>query len=236
MVLKGKNAFISGATGGIGKSIAVALAKVGCNLFLTGRNQNKLKNIVSELSLYDVDIQYKSGNLDSKGDIYSITNCSIGSFNTIDIVINSAGVFPNISLFDIQDDDYNQAININFRSAFIFTREFSKGMVKQKWGRILNIGSSSAYSGFGGTSLYCASKHALLGFSRSIHDELKKYNVRVYCISPSSTQSNMGLATKGQDYSTFLDPNDVAKYVLFVMSFDSNIISEEILLKRMIVQ
>jgi len=72
--------------------------------------------------------------------------------------------------------------------------------------------------------------------SRSIHDELKQYNVRTFCISPSSTQSKMGLATKDQDYSTFLDPNDVAKYVIFAISHDSNIVSEEIFLKRMIIQ
>jgi short-subunit dehydrogenase len=84
--------------------------------------------------------------------------------------------------------------------------------------------------------MYCATKHALLGFSRAIHDELKEHNVRTLCISPSSTQSKMGLATKGQDYSTFLDPSDVAEYVVFAISFDSNIVSEEIFLKRMIVQ
>ena len=137
---------------------------------------------------------------------------------------------------EIQDKDYDDVMDINFRSAFIFMREFARDMVKGKWGRIVNVGSSSSYFGHGETSLYCASKHALLGLSRSIHDELKQYNVRTFCISPSSTQSKMGLATKDQDYSTFLDPNDVAKYVIFAISHDSNIVSEEIFLKRMIIQ
>jgi len=139
-------------------------------------------------------------------------------------------------LFEINDELYLETLNVNFRSAFLFTREFSKGMVKQKWGRIVNIGSSSAYSGFGGTSMYCASKHALLGFSRAIHDELKQYNVRSYYVSPSSTQSKMGLETKGQDYTTFLEPTDIAKYVVFSISFNSNIMTEEIFLKRMVIR
>ena len=114
--------------------------------------------------------------------------------------------------------------------------EYLKEMVSNEWGRMVNMGSSSAYSGFGGTSLYCATKHALLGFSRAIHDELKKFNVRSYYISPSSTQSKMGMTTKGQDYETFLHPSDIAKYVVFSISFDSNIISEEIFLKRMLIK
>ena len=129
-----------------------------------------------------------------------------------------------------------QTFNINYRSAFIFSREFSKEMVSNEWGRIVNIGSSSSYVGFKETTVYCSTKHALLGMSKAIHDELKKFNVRTLCISPSSTQSQMGLATKGQDYSTFLDPDDVAKYVVFAISFDSNIVSEEIFLKRMIIR
>ena len=139
-------------------------------------------------------------------------------------------------MFETDDASYSDILDVNFRSTFLFTREFAKDMVNQRWGRVVNIGSSSSYSGFGGTSMYCASKHALLGFSRAIHDELKKYNVRTYCVSPSSTQSKMGLATKDQDYTTFLDPVDVAKYVLFIISFDSNIVSEEIFLKRMLVR
>ena len=234
--LKGKCAFVSGATGGIGKAIAIALAKEGCDLFLTSTSNSSLQQVVNSLSKYHVRIEACGGDLSDEKEIYNIIKCAKENFKGIDILINSAGIFPNEDLFTIDDKAYSKVMNINFRSAFVFTREFSKYMTKKEWGRIVNIGSSSAYAGFGETSLYCATKHALLGFSRAIHDELKQFNVRSYYISPSSTQSKMGLATKGQDYSTFLEPVDVAKYVVFAISFDSNIISEEILLKRMIVR
>jgi len=234
--LKGKCAFVSGATGGIGKAIAIALAKEGCDLFLTSTANSSLQQVVNSLRKYHVRIEACSGDLSDEKEIYNIIKCAKENFKSIDILINSAGIFPNEDLFTIDDKAYSKVMNINFRSAFVFTREFSKHMTKKEWGRIVNIGSSSAYTGFGGSSLYCATKHALLGFSRAIHDELKQFNVRSYYISPSSTQSKMGLATKGQDYSTFLEPVDVAKYVVFAISFDSNIISEEILLKRMIVR
>ena len=235
-ILKDKTAFISGATGGVGRAIAISLAKCGCNLFLTATDGKKLKYLAEEMSLYGVSIYHHVADLTNKNHLYSVVKKAKESCDSIDIVINSAGVFPDIDLFDIHDDDYTDAMDINFRSAFMFTREFAKDMVDSKWGRIVNIGSSSAYNGFGGTSLYCASKHALLGFSRSIHDELKQYNVRTFCISPSSTQSKMGLATKNQDYSTFIDPSDIAKYVVFIISFDGNLVSEEVSLKRMIVK
>ena len=232
--LKGKCAFVSGATGGIGKAIAVTLAKVGCDLFLTSTTDSSLQLIVDTCKEYDVRVEACSGDLSNEKDIYNIIKRAKENFKGIDILVNSAGIFPNESLSAIDDKSYSKVMDINFRSAFIFTREFSKYMSKKEWGRIVNIGSSSAYTGFGGTSLYCATKHALLGFSRAIHDELKRFNVRSYYISPSSTQSKMGVATKGQDYSTFLDPDDIAKYVVFTISFNGNAVSEEIFLKRMI--
>jgi fengycin family lipopeptide synthetase B len=234
--LEGKNAFISGATGAIGKSIALALANCGCNLFLTGNNEERLKNVASLFVNYDIKIFSCSGDLSSKADVYKVIDSANKSFDNIDIVINSAGVFPNAGLFESTDEMLEKTFNINYRSAFIFSREFSKNMVSKGWGRIVNIGSSSSYVGFKETTVYCSTKHALLGMSKAIHDELKQFNVRTLCISPSSTQSQMGLATKGQDYSTFLDSDDVAKYVVFAISFDSNIIAEEIFLKRMIIR
>lgn len=235
-ILQGKNAFISGATGGIGKSIAHALADEGCNLFLTSTNQNDLQIVIDSLSNRNVKVSGFSGDLNVKEDVYSIIKAAKTKFKSIDVLINSAGIFPNFSLFDSDDDEFEKTFNINFRSAFMLTREFAKEMVANEWGRIVNIGSSSAYAGFRETSMYCSSKHALLGFSRAVHDELKSSNVRTYSVSPSSTQSKMGKATKGQDYTTFLEPDDIAKYVVFVISFNSNIMSEEIFLKRMIVK
>jgi 3-oxoacyl-[acyl-carrier protein] reductase len=234
--LQGKNAFISGATGGIGKSIALALADSGCNLFLTASNEERLEDVTNLFSGRDIKVSSCLGDLTSKEDVYNIIGRAKKTFGNIDIVINSAGVFPNYSLFESDDEALEKTFNINYRSAYIFIREFAKNMVANEWGRIVNIGSSSAYSGFKETSMYCSTKHAMLGLSRSIHDELKQFNVRTICVSPSSTKSQIGLDTKGQDYSTFLEPDDVAKYVVFAISFDSNIVSEEIFLKRMIVR
>jgi 3-oxoacyl-[acyl-carrier protein] reductase len=234
-ILSKKNAFISGATGAIGKSIAIHLAKEGCNIFITSTNKGSLQELEVILNKYNVRVSLYPGDLNNKDEVEDIIKAAKKN-GCIDILINCAGVFPNISVFKLSDEDFDSTFNVNLRSAFMFTRAFAENMVEKSWGRIVNIGSSSSYYGYRGTSVYCSSKHALLGFSRSVHDELKEYNVRSYCISPSSTQSNIGLSTKGQDYSTFLDSDDVAKYVIFAISFNSNIISEELQLKRMVIR
>ena len=111
-------------------------------------------------------------------------------------------------------------------------------MIKNKWGRIINIASSSAYGGSPMTSVYCASKHALLGFSRSLYKELKGDNVRVICVSPGSIKTEMGRKVEelGQDFDTFMEPDELAEYIVYSSSLDGNMISEEIRLNRVFIQ
>ena len=135
-------------------------------------------------------------------------------------------------------EEYEQCININVTAPFVLIKELSKSMIDKSWGRIINIASSSAYAGGATTSAYCASKHALLGLSRSLHKELKEHNIRVICVSPGSIKTEMGRKVEklGQDFDTFMEPKEVAEYVVFNSSFDGNLVSEELRLNRMFVQ
>ena len=112
----------------------------------------------------------------------------------------------------------------------------SRQMADRRWGRIINIGSSSAYAGFKNTAIYCASKHALLGLTRSLHDELRHRNVRCFCISPGSIKTEMGRSVTGQDLETFLDPQEIAEFVVHVASYDCSMITDEIRLNRMVIR
>jgi len=148
-------------------------------------------------------------------------------------LINTPGSFLIKSIEKTSIEEFDEIFKINVRAPFIFSKEFSKDMKKSKWGRIVNIGSSSAYNGFKNSIVYCSSKHALLGFSRALFSELKENNIRVYSISPGSTQTKMGRLSKNQKFETFLKPEEIAEYVEFVISFDKQLISEEIRLNRM---
>ena len=227
-----KNCLIVGASGGIGNAITKKLAEQNYNLFLIGKNKNKLLKLKKEIKKDGIIVEIESVDLTNKKQINKSIKKIRKTFGKIDILINTSGIFLIKSIDKTTIEEFEESFNINVRAPFIFSKEFSKDMKKSKWGRIVNIGSSSAYNGFKNSTAYCSSKHALLGFSRALFSELKDNNVRVYSISPGSTQTEMGKLSKDQDFETFLKPKEIADYVAFVISFDKQLISEEIRLNR----
>lgn len=234
--LKNKNCLITGATGGIGKHIVNLLIEQECNVFLTSKNNSRLKNFCKSLKTKNSKINYFAADLNDSSQITKLIKKVKNSFTSTDILINCAGIFQIKSIDKCTEKDFDQIFNVNIKTPFLLSKEFSKGMKKKKWGRIVNLGSSSSYSGFKNGTLYCSSKHGILGLSRSLSDELKEYNIRVYCISPASTQTNMAKISKDQDYTTFLNPKEVSEFILHTISYDSEMIIDEPRLNRMVMR
>ena len=232
--LKGKNCLITGATGALGSSLAHQLSNRGCNLLLTGRDSNKLCSLKKEL--------------DGFSKVYCIPTDLICSLSTmdlikytetvfdIDILINSAGLFMIKDIEKVSDVDIEEYIQLNVISIYKLCRHFSNGMKKRKWGKIVNIGSSSSYVGFKGGSLYCMTKHAVLGLSRALCEELKEYNVQVMCVSPGSMKSKMSKISIDQDFNTFLRPEAVAEQIVNFICMDSDMICKELRLDRTVIR
>ena len=237
-ILKKKNCLITGATGGIGVEISKQLATLSCNLFLTSTNKTKLEKLKKNLRKINTSISIETFpvNLDSEENVLELIKHVRKKFASINILINCAGIFMIKSIEKSTIEDFDKSINLNVKVPFILSREFSKDMITKKWGRIMFVGSSSSYSGFENGSVYCASKHSVLGLSRALNIELKKKNVRVLCISPSSTKTDMGKISVDQDFNTFLNPKEVAEYVIFVLSFDNEMSIDESRLNRMIMK
>jgi len=235
-ILKNKNCLITGATGGLGRELALTFCKSGTNLFLTGRDSKKLESLKALLEKSTDDhgkIVFNAADLTDVTGIQKLVKNIRSTLQEIDILVNCAGVFPVKQLSDYSLADFENSFNINVKAPFILCKEFSQDMVNKKWGRIINIASSSAYKGFRNTSIYCASKHALLGFARSIHSELKEHNVRTFCVSPGSMKTLMSKdVLEKPDYETFLNPKEVAEFVVFLVSFDKEMSCEEIQLNR----
>ena len=228
-----KNCLIIGASGGIGNAITKKLAEQNHNLFLIGKNKKKLLKLKKEIEKENTIVEIESVDLTDKKQIDKSIKKIRKIFGRIDILINTSGLFLIKSIDKTTIKEFEDSFKINVIAPIIFSKEFSKDMKKSKWGRIVNIGSSSAYNGFKNSTAYCSSKHALLGFSRALFSELKDNNVRVYSISPGSTQTKMGKLSKDQKFETFLEPKEVADYVAFAIGFDKQLISEEIRLNRM---
>ena len=165
-ILSDKNCLITGATGGLGREIAKLFVEKNCNLYLTGTNNSKLSMLSDELKTAnkEVNISYCDADLASTEEIYKLIKEIRKEFSSIDIVINCAGIFLRSPLSNSSLEEIKNCLNINVQAPILLSKEFSQDMVNKKWGRIVNIGSSSSYQGFKNSSIYCTTKHALLGF------------------------------------------------------------------------
>ena len=214
--LQGKKALITGGTRGIGKEIVTELLNEGCQTLGVGRRE---------------------GDLATKDGVDAIVGLTKAILGDPDILINCAGVYLNKTLQESSVDDYDYVLNINFKAPWLLCKAFSPYMLQQKWGRIVNFGSIASYHGYMNHSLYNASKHAILGMSRSLFKEFNDENVRVICVATSGVNTDMGVKCLGkQDITTFLDPNEVAKYVIFNLKLNNQMVSTEIQLNRMYIE
>ena len=239
-IFEEKNCVVTGATGGLGKQIAIELAQAGCNLFLTGRNEEKLREFKKELEKENqkIKIYYISADLRKTEKINELIDAIGKKFSSVDILVNCAGNFPVNPLSESTIEEFDSCMNLNVRAPFALCKEFSKDMIKNKWGRIVNIASSGAYNGLKNTSIYRSSKHALLGLSRSLSNELKEFNIRTFSISPGPMKTQMGKEiiireNPNEQFDTFMQPKEIAEFIIFVISFDDNLFSSEIRLGRM---
>jgi 3-oxoacyl-[acyl-carrier protein] reductase len=227
-VLKGKNCLITGATGALGSSLAKKLREKGCKLFLTSTNEEKLSELSKPLSAY-----YKKTDLGDSSQVQLLINEVIRSEMQVDILVNSAGIF---SIGDMNKDAFEHMMKVNVYAPYALCQCFSERMKKRRWGRIINVGSSSSYSGFKGGTAYCSTKHAILGLSRSLHEEVKDHGVQVCCVSPGSMKSEMSKISVDQDFETFLEPEDVADQIVNVLSMPESMICNELRLNRTVIR
>jgi NAD(P)-dependent dehydrogenase (short-subunit alcohol dehydrogenase family) len=216
--------------------VAAALADQGCRVFLTGRDTVKLDQALSTIRAIGTDAGAEAADLADPADVTRVSRRAVEVMGKVDILVNSAGTFPVASLEEGTLEDYDRCFAVNVRAPFLLMRLLAPQMAERRWGRIVNIGSSSAYAGFKDTAVYCASKHALLGLSRSLYQEYKDRSVRVFCLSPGSVQTEMGRKVRGQIFETFIRPEEVAHYLVFMISFDDEMVSEEVRLNRVNIQ
>jgi 3-oxoacyl-[acyl-carrier protein] reductase len=229
-VLNNKKCLITGAAGEIGKQLAIQLLENNCDLFLTSKNESDLTPLTKSLSKLSKNnsIFYQGADLNNSEDIKKLISTIRKNLKTIDILINSAGIYQVKLLSDSTLQDFDNCFNVNVRAPFILTKEFSKDMINQKWGRIVNIGSSSSYDGFEKNTIYCSSKHALLGFSRSVFKELKRFNVRTFCISPRGVRTKMHKNMETDIFNKLIDPTELSKFIVDLLINDNEMICNEV--------
>ncbi len=215
-ILKNQNAIITGGGRGLGKATAIAFAKEGINVAITGRNEQVLQETVSELKSYGVKAVYAVFDVanyeEVKSGIASITN----EFESIDILVNNAGIADFGSLLDMDVEKWASIINTNLLGAYYVIKEVLPTIIANGKGDIFNVSSTAGLNGNAGTSAYSASKFGLIGLSDSLMREVRKHNIRVCTLTPSTIASDMSkdLNLTDGDPEKVLQPEDFADLIV----------------------
>jgi 3-oxoacyl-[acyl-carrier protein] reductase len=189
--LTGQIALVTGASQGIGKSIALALGRCGAKVICVARNMEKLAVTVSEIEAAGGNAEAIAGDVKSREAVDKLVDDVVAKYEKLDILVNNAGVTRDTLLPRMADDEWDEVINTNLRGMFLFTRAASRYMMRARYGRIINISSISGLMGNAGQTNYSASKAGMIGFTRSLSRELAGRNVTVNAVAPGFIESDM---------------------------------------------
>ncbi|WP_276381471.1 3-ketoacyl-ACP reductase [Flavobacterium sp. H4147] len=189
--LKNKNALITGAGKGIGKAVAVALAKEGVNLILVSRTQKDIEQLADEVSNLGVKALALSADVSDINSITTAVEKALAEFKYIDILINSAGIASFGKFLELEPEAWERIIQVNLMGTYYTTRAVIPNMIERQAGDIINISSTAGLNGNALTSAYSASKFAVLGLTDSLMQEMRKHNIRVTALTPSTVATDM---------------------------------------------
>ena len=197
--LKNKNALITGAGKGIGKAIALALAKEGVNVILVARTQNEIDNVAAKARSLRVKALAITADVADINSVNAAIEKALAEFGTIDILINNAGIAAFGKFLDLEPTDWERIIQVNLMGTYYVTRAVLPNMIERQTGDIINISSTAGLSGNALTSAYSASKFAVLGLTESLMQEVRKHNIRVTALTPSTVATDMAKELKLTD-------------------------------------
>lgn len=197
--LKNKNALITGAGKGIGKAVAIALAKEGVNVILVARTQSDLDQVAQEVNALGVKSLTLIADVANINSVNTAVEKALSEFKTIDILINNAGIAAFGKFLELEPEAWERIIQVNLMGTYYATRAVLPNMIERQTGDIINISSTAGLSGNALTSAYSASKFAVLGLTESLMQEVRKYNIRVTAITPSTVATDMAKELKLTD-------------------------------------
>ncbi|PLX02030.1 MAG: beta-ketoacyl-ACP reductase [Marinilabiliales bacterium] len=238
-LLDGKTALITGAARGIGKAIAMKFAQEGANVAFTDLNYDEfMKETEQELNALNIKAKGYASNAASFEDSEKLVQDVIGDFERIDILVNNAGITRDNLLMRMQEKDWDMVLTVNLKSVFNLTKAVQKPMMKQRFGTIINMSSVVGVSGNAGQSNYSASKAGMIGFTKSIAQELGSRNIRCNAIAPGFIETEMTHKLKEDVRDAWIKtiplrrsgkPDDVANVATFLASDLSSYVSGQVI-------
>ena len=227
--LKGKVAVVTGAGGGIGRATAGMLAKEGMKVVLFGGNNIEHLNETEELVRSLSECLVLPGNLTDLSVIPEKLKKIEDTFGGIDVLINNAGKALNRPFEEITEDEFDELMNINVKVPYFLTQAVLPYLRKSQNATVINISSVVGYAGYPDQSAYVASKHALLGFTKSVAREVYKENIRVHAICPGGVYTDMvKVARPDLSDEGMITPEEIADIILFLLEHRGNAVIDEV--------
>lgn len=224
--LKGKKALITGAGKGIGKALAIAFAKEGISVALLSRTNTDLEKVAEEVRAFGVEALVVEADVSNLNSVNNAADKVLKSFGTIDILINNAGIGKFGNFMDLEPSAWEEVININLMGTYYVTRAFLPQMIERKVGDIINISSTAGLNGNAMTSAYSASKFGLIGMTDSLMKEVRKHNIRVNCLIPSTVATDMAMDLKLTDGNPekVMQPEDIAELLVSQLKLNRRVV------------
>jgi len=236
--LNNKIAIVTGASQGIGKTIAIELAKSGATICCISRNKKSLDTVVNEITQNNGNAFSYSCDISDPNSVKETISNIVKNYSKIDILINNAGITDDNILVRMSENQWDNVINTNLKGAFNCTKNTIRYMMKNKYGRIINITSIVGLTGNSGQANYAASKSGLIGMTKSIAKEVASRGITVNCIAPGWIETSMTEILEEEIKNNFLNqipikrmgtPEDIANAVIFLASDEASYITGQTL-------
>ncbi|MDV2580566.1 3-oxoacyl-[acyl-carrier-protein] reductase [Alkalibacillus haloalkaliphilus] len=231
-MLEGKAALVTGASRGIGKAIAIELAKQGANVVVNyAGSKDKAEAVVDEIKQLGRDAFAVQANVSNSDEVKDIIKQTVDHFGSLDILVNNAGITRDNLLMRMKEEEFDEVIDTNLKGVFNCLKGVTRQMMKQRSGKIINVASIVGVTGNPGQANYVAAKSGVIGMTKSVAKELAARNVNVNAVAPGFIATDMtdelSDEAKQQMYDLIPldrlgDPEDVAKVVRFLASDDAN--------------
>ncbi|WP_205503137.1 3-ketoacyl-ACP reductase [Rufibacter psychrotolerans] len=227
--LKGKTALITGAGKGLGKAIAIALAKEGVNVALLARTQSDLQKVAEEIESLGVETSVVTADVTDLHSVNEAVEQVRQELGFIDILINNAGTAAFGKFLDLEPEQWEHIIKVNLLGPYYVTRAVLPAMISKKTGDIVNISSTAGQRGAAMTSAYSASKFGLIGLSESLMQEVRKHNIRVTTLTPSTvaTDLSLGLNLTDGNPEKVMQPEDFAEFLVCQLKLNRRVFIKE---------
>jgi 3-oxoacyl-[acyl-carrier protein] reductase len=234
--LKDKVVQITGAGRGIGRAIALAMAREGAKVAMAARTEREINTVAEEINLAGGTAIAIRTDLMSESDIKKMVYETEQAFGPIDILINNAGVLKLAPVTEISTSMWDELISVNLRAVFLACREVLPGMMERKSGRIINIGSMAGRRGYVEQGAYCAAKHGLIGLSKVMALETQRYGIRIHVLAPGGVLTGLSeelRASRGnENEDAWMTPEEVAQAALYLCTQNGAAMTDELVLRR----